>query len=115
MVSAIIMSVLSVRIDPVLEEKLAFLMREKKIIDKSAYVRQLLDKSIMHDLIDFLASEVGKRNLSAWKAAEMAGISLRQMMAELASRDVSTYSKEALMEDMAFMEGKKGSRSPRRA
>ena len=105
-VNAIQMSVLSVRIDPVLEEKISFLMKNKKISDKSAYIRQLLDRSIEADIIDFLAAEVRERHMSAWKAAEIAGISLRHMLEELASRDVSTYSEEAFLEDINYVEGK---------
>ncbi|HME52869.1 MAG TPA: hypothetical protein VKM55_11675 [Candidatus Lokiarchaeia archaeon] len=100
------MSVLSVRIDPELEEKLNFLMASKKIVDKSAYIRQLLDKSIEVDLLDFLAIEVKLRHMSAWKAAEIAKVSLRQMLADLASRDVPTSSEEAFLEDIDFVEGK---------
>ena len=100
------MSVLSVRIDPELEEKISFLMKNKKISDKSAYIRQLLDRSIVADIIDFLAVEVKMRHMSAWKAAEIAGISLRHMMEELAARDVPTYSEEAFLEDINYVEGK---------
>jgi len=100
------MSVLSVRIDPELEKKLNFLMASKKIVDKSAYIRQLLDKSIEVDLLDFLAIEVKLRHMSAWKAAEIAKVSLRQILAELASRDVPTSSEAAFLEDIDFVEGK---------
>nr|MDO8087187.1 UPF0175 family protein [Candidatus Sigynarchaeum springense] len=81
-------------------------MRNKKITDKSAYIRQLLDRSIEADIIDFLAGEVKARHMSAWKAAEIAHVSLRKMLAELASRDVPTYSEEAFLEDIDLVEGK---------
>ncbi len=99
------MSVLSVRIEPELEEKISFLMKNKKISDKSAYIRQLLDRSIQTDIIDYLAVEVKEHHMSAWKAAEIAGISLRHMLEELASRDVPTYSEEAFLEDINYLEG----------
>jgi predicted HTH domain antitoxin len=105
-VNTIQMSVLSVRIDLVLEEKISFLMKNKKISDKSAYIRQLLDRSIAADIIDFLAAEVRMRHMSAWKAAEIACISLRHMLEELATRDVPTYSEEAFLEDINHVEGK---------
>jgi predicted HTH domain antitoxin len=100
------MAVLSVRIDHELEEKISFLMKSKKISDKSAYIRQLLDKSIEADIVDFLAGEVKSRHMSAWKAAEIAGIPLRHMLEELSARDVPTYSEEAFLEDINYVEGK---------
>ena len=70
------MSVLSVRIDSELEEKLRYLIEKRKIVDKSEYVRQLLEKSLFKDLIDFLCEEVKLQRMSAWKAAEIAKVSL---------------------------------------
>ena len=55
------MSVLSVRIDKELEEKIKFLMEKQKIIDKSAYIRKLLDESIKEELLDFLSKEIEKK------------------------------------------------------
>lgn len=96
------MSVLSVRIDKELEEKLKFLMEKQKIIDKSAYIRKLLAESIKAELLDFISKEVESRSLSIWKAAELAQMSLRGIMHELAKRDVKTYDEIALREDLIF-------------
>lgn len=52
------MGVLSVRLDPELEEKLQFLMEKRKIVNKSAYIRHLIFKSLTEDLIDYLCNEV---------------------------------------------------------
>jgi predicted HTH domain antitoxin len=98
-----IMSVLSVRIDKELEEKLKFLMEKQKIVDKSAYIRKLLDESIEEELLDFLSKEIEKKQISIWKAAELAKIPLRRMMHELAKRDVKTYDEAALQEDLDFV------------
>lgn len=54
------MGVLSVRLDDELEELLAYLLEKRKINDKSAYIRQLLNKSVKIDLIDFLCDEVNQ-------------------------------------------------------
>jgi predicted HTH domain antitoxin len=97
--------VLSVRMDKEMEERLAFLMEKRKIVDKSSYVRRLLDRSLSEDLLDYLAEEVTAKRLSVWKAASVAGISLRAMMKELAERRVSTYDEQALREDLTFGEG----------
>ena len=96
------MSVLSVRIDSELEEKLRYLMEKRKIDDKSAYVRQLLEKSLFKDLIDFLCEEVKFQRMSAWKAAEIAKISLLEMLKELSQRNISSYDETAFKEDLEF-------------
>lgn len=96
------MGVLSVRLDPELEEKLQFLMEKRKIVNKSAYIRQLIFKSLTEDLIDYLCNEVQKRNISAWKAAEIAKTSLRAMLKELAIRNIPFYNDFAFKEDLDF-------------
>ena len=97
------MSVLSVRLDPELEEKLQYLMDKRKIVDKSAYVRQLISKSLTEDLINYLCDAVEKRHISAWKAAEIAKISLRGMLKELADRNIASYDEGSLKEDLEFL------------
>ena len=105
-VNAMLMGdILSVRLDKELESKLELLMKRRKIIDKSAYVRQLISKSLTRDLVDYLAEEVRARRMSAWRAADMAGVSLRTMLRELAERDVPMLDDRALEEDLRFVEG----------
>lgn len=98
--------VLSVRMDKDLEERLAFLMAQRKIVDKSAYIRQLIDRSLSADLLDYLAEQVAAKRMSIWKAASIAKTSLRAMMEELSRRDVTMYDEQALREDLLFAEGK---------
>ncbi|MBD3193043.1 MAG: hypothetical protein GF308_20570 [Candidatus Heimdallarchaeota archaeon] len=98
----ITMSVLSVRIDKELEEKIKFLMEKQKIVDKSAYIRKLLAESIKDELLDYLSKEIENRNISIWKAAEIAQMSLRGMMHELAKRNIMIYDERALNEDLSF-------------
>ncbi len=97
--------VLSVRMDKELEKRLAFLMDRRKIVDKSSYVRQLIDRSLSEDLLDYLAEEVTAKRISLWKAASIAGTSLRVMMSELAKRNISVYDEQSLTEDLIFSEG----------
>jgi predicted HTH domain antitoxin len=97
--------VLSVRMDKDMEKRLAFLMEKRKIVDKSSYVRQLIDRSLSVDLLDYLAEEVKARRLSIWKAASIAEIPLRAMMRELAERRVTMYDEQTLTEDLIFSEG----------
>lgn len=96
------MKVLSVRLDENLEKKLEFLTKKKKISDNSAYIRQLLDKSLSEELINYLCKQVGKKHTSAWKAAEIAGVSLRRMLKELKTRNITGYDEEALRDDLKF-------------
>lgn len=78
-------------------------MEKQKIVDKSAYIRKLLDESIKEELLDFLSKEIESKNLSIWKAAELAKMSLRGIMVELAKRDVKIYDEAALQEDLTFV------------
>ncbi|TFH11434.1 MAG: hypothetical protein E4H14_00780 [Candidatus Thorarchaeota archaeon] len=98
--------VLSVRMDKELEKRLAFLMEKRKIVDKSSYVRQLIDRSLSNDLLDYLSEEVTARHISIWKAASIAEVPLRAMMNELAKRNIPMYDEQALTEDLIFAEGK---------
>ncbi len=96
------MKVLSVRLDEELESKLSFLMKKLKIVDKSTYIRQLLDKSLSEEMLDVLCKQVDEKKMSAWKAAEIAGISLRKMLSELKKRNLSGYNEQSLREDLEF-------------
>lgn len=96
------LSVLSVRMDSVLEKKLQYLMEKRQINDKSAFVRQLLTRSLTAELIEYLCSEVKKKQMSAWKAAEIAEIPLSTILSELSKRDISLVDEQSLREDIAF-------------
>ena len=96
------MKVLSVRLDEDLERKLSFLMKKLKIIDRSTYIRQLLEKSLSEEMLEVLCKQVEEKQISAWKAAEIAGISLRKMLYELKKRNFSGSDKQSLKEDLEF-------------
>ncbi len=96
------MKILSVRIDDDLDEKLRFLMSRLKKKDKSSYIRQLLEKSLSEEMFVVLCNQVGEKNMSAWKAAEKAGVSLRKMMEELKKRNVLGYDEQAIKEDIEY-------------
>lgn len=99
------MKILSVRIDDDLERKLSFLLKKLKVIDKSTYIRQLLEKSLSEEMLKMLCNEINEKNISAWKAAEIAGVSLRKMLYELKNRYPSGYSEQAFKEDLEFALG----------
>jgi predicted HTH domain antitoxin len=96
------MKILSVRLDDELDSKLSFLMKKLKIVDKSTYIRQLLDKSLSEEILELLCKQVEEKKMSAWKAAEIAGISLRKMLYELKKRNASGYDEQSLKEDLEF-------------
>ena len=96
------MKILSVRIDDDLDEKLSFLMARLKKKDKSSYIRQLLEKSLTEEMFEILCKQIGEKNTSAWKAAEIAGVSLRRMMVELKKRNVPGYDEQAIKEDIEY-------------
>ncbi len=99
------MGVLSVRLDKDTEESLEFLMEKRKIVDKSAYIRKLLDESLQKDLLDFLCFEVQKKRMSAWKGAEIANISLRAFLQEYYERGYESYDEQSLREDLEYIMG----------
>ena len=68
------------------------------------YMSQMGAKSLTKDLVDYLCQQVHERNISAWKAAEIAKISLRAMLKELADRNIPSYDEAALKEDLRFLE-----------
>ena len=99
------MKILSVRIDDDLDEKLRFLMVRLKRKDKSTYIRQLLEKSLAEEMLEVLCKQVGEKDISTWKAAEIAGVSLRKMLEELKKRNVSGYDEQAIKEDIEYTLG----------
>ena len=99
------MAILSVRLDEELEKRLNYLLTKRKITDKSAYIRQILDKALHSEVLDVLTQAIKDRQMSIWKAAEIAQITLRQMMYELAKRNVSIYDEGAFQQDLEFLKG----------
>lgn len=99
------MKILSVRLDDELEQKLSFLMDRLKKKDKSSFIRQLLEKSLEEEMLEVLCKQVGDKNTSAWKAAEIAGVSLRKMMEELKKRNIPGYDEQAIKEDIEYSLG----------
>ena len=48
------MGVISVRLDDELESKLNYLMKKLKLVDKSTYIRHLLNNSLSEEMIKVL-------------------------------------------------------------
>jgi len=56
-------------------------------------------------MLEILFNEVSEKNISAWKAAKIAGVSLRKMLYELKIHYPSGYDEQALKEDLEFALG----------
>lgn len=97
------MSVLSVRLDTEMEEKINLLMKNRHIVDKSAFIRQLLDKSLSEELLQYYCEIVNLKKMSAWKAAEKLGISLREFLHQYKSKGFETYTHKEFLEDLEFV------------
>ena len=96
------MSVLSVRLDKDIEEKLNLLLNIRKIQDKSTFIRGLLSKSLQGELIEYYCDQIKIGKISLWKAAELLGLSLRQMMIEVGNRNITLFDEKALRLDLVF-------------
>lgn len=62
----------------------------------------MLTRSLTAELIEYLCNEVKKKQMSAWKAAEIAEIPLRMILSELSKRDISLVDELSLREDFGF-------------
>ncbi|MHA1720671.1 MAG: UPF0175 family protein [Promethearchaeota archaeon] len=96
------MTVLSVRLDKDIESKLNLLLKIRKIQDKSTYIRGLLSKSLQNELIEYYCNQVKIGKISLWKAAELSGLSLREMMIEIGNRKITLFDDKALKYDIEF-------------
>ena len=96
------MAILSVRLDDEIDKKLKLILELRKIQDKSAYVRRILLKSIQEDIIEDYCQRIKDAKITMWKAAEIIGISLREMMNEVGKREIILYNEEAMEQDFKF-------------
>lgn len=92
------MKTISIRIDEELKREIDHLAR---YMDKSSFVRNVMHIGVEQYKIELAIQRYMKGELSTWKAAEIAGISLRRMMEILKTRGVDMhYSEKSLKEDI---------------
>ncbi len=96
------MPILSVRLDKEIEDKINLLIKIRKIQDKSAFIRGLLSKSLQEELIEHYCDHVKIGKISLWKAGELLGLSLREMMIEIGKRKITLFDEKALILDLKF-------------
>jgi len=82
------MGVISVRPTPELERKIKKLMEFEKA-DKSSIVRRALEKGLNEELKRIALNLYIERKVSLWKAAEIAEISIRDMIELIRGKGIS--------------------------
>jgi predicted HTH domain antitoxin len=81
------MTVISIRPPREMKEKIEELAKIKQV-ERSSLVRQLLDRAIKGELKDYALDLFAKRKVSLAKAAEIAGITIREMHELVKDRDI---------------------------
>lgn len=81
-------------------EKLA---REEQV-DRSELIRRLIDHALKQKRVERALNAYSEGRVTLWKAAEMAGLSLRAMMEVVkASKTLVPYGLEELERDIAYV------------
>jgi len=81
------MITISARIDKGLAEEIEKIVREKGI-DRSAVIRELLYAGLKEYKLKKALELVRERKVTVWKAAEIAGLSYREMLEKLKEHNV---------------------------
>ncbi len=94
-----IMSVISITPSKDIEKKINLLASEFHL-DKAAVVNDLIDIGAQQKLIDFALDKYTKKKVSLGKAAEIAGISIREMLDILTEKEIPLHiSKKSILSD----------------
>jgi predicted HTH domain antitoxin len=99
------MGTIAVRVDKRVEEAISRIMKEEGL-DKSSTVRKLLERGINQWKIEKALERLRNGEVTLWKAAEMAGVSLYEMIEIVREKkiDYIHISPEELEEEMEFGE-----------
>lgn len=93
------MAVISIRPTREMKERIDELAKIKRV-ERSSLVRQLLDRAISVELKDYALDLFAKRKVSLAKAAEIAGITIREMHELIKERDIALHiSREDIRKD----------------
>lgn len=83
---------------------------ERERIDRSEIIRRLLDQALALRRIDEAVETYRNGKVTLWRAAEMAGVSLREMMNIINERKIElNYTIEDLDRDMEYVRQRKNS------
>ena len=81
------MITISARIDKEIVEEIERIVK-KKGVDRSAVIRELLKIGIQEFKLKEVLELVRERKITVWKAAEIAGLTYREMLEELREHNV---------------------------
>jgi predicted HTH domain antitoxin len=81
-------------------------LAKKERKDRSTLIREMLDNGIREKSIDQAVELYRRAEVTGWKAAKLAGISLRRFYDELEARGVLIqYTEEDLEQDLKALRG----------
>jgi predicted HTH domain antitoxin len=84
-------------------------LAEKLKVDRSELIRRLLDFAIQHQRIEDASEAYREGAVTLWKAAEMAGVSLRMMMSLVKEKRIPVpYTLDDLWRDVEYVKRKTG-------
>jgi len=63
-------------------------LASKKGTDKSAVIRELLATALQHERIEDALNQVQAKKITVWKAAEIAGVTYREMLELLKNHNI---------------------------
>ena len=82
-------------------------LAERMKIDRSELIRRLLDSALREKMVEEAVEAYRLGRVTLWKAAEMAGLSLREMMELAGKKKIPvSYTLEDLGRDMEYVRRK---------
>lgn len=96
--------VITVRVPQNLSEKIKKIQRESKL-DRANLLRKIIEKGLKMVAIEIAIDKLVKGEVSMWKAAEISGLTLWEMLDEIKKRKIVLYTEEDLGEDIEIVKG----------
>jgi len=85
-------------------------LAQNEKVDRSELIRRLLDFALQQKRIDEAARAYQEGKVTLWKAAEIAGISLRKMMELVRTKKITvSYTLDDLRRDIEYVRQETGS------
>jgi predicted HTH domain antitoxin len=82
-------------------------LAEKMKVDRSELIRRLLDSALRERRVEEAVQALREAKVTLWKASEMAGLSLREMMELVSEKKIPvSYTLEDLRRDIEYVQRK---------
>lgn len=95
------MALMSTRLPPEMEKEIDWYAKKEQV-GKTVALRKILDKGLKEVKLEHALDEYKKGRVTLWKAAEIAGVSLWEMIDVVKERKIPVpYTLEDLKEDLA--------------